>query len=87
MSSRACRSGAAPRAEGAPSGDALVVAGTPPDPSGADRSLVAFEVDRAVGHEQILAALNAAGLAAGSVVSATGRWPRAGRHHRPSNRQ
>ena len=58
----------ATRPEGAPSVHALVVAAAPPDPSGADRSLLGLELSPEVGRARLGAALEAAGLRAGPVI-------------------
>ncbi len=57
-----------PRPEGAPSAQALVVAGTPPDPSGADRTLLGLELAPESSRTRLLAALPAAGLTPGRVL-------------------
>ena len=59
---------AAPRAEGTPSVQALVVAANPPDASGRDRSLLGLELDPDVSRARLTAALTAAGLAPGAIV-------------------
>jgi hypothetical protein len=53
----------AARVEGAPRGRALVVAAIGPDPSGADRSLLGFELDGETSRARFAAAITAAGLA------------------------
>jgi chorismate mutase len=53
----------APRPEGAPTAQALVVASTPPDPSGDDRSFLALELDFDVSRARIASELTNAGLA------------------------
>jgi chorismate mutase/prephenate dehydratase len=62
----------APRADGAPDVQALVVAGTEPDPSGHDRSLLGLELDAPVSRGRVTAMLAAAGLAAETVVLSRG---------------
>ncbi|MGI3777132.1 MAG: chorismate mutase [Janthinobacterium lividum] len=57
-----------PRPEGAPAAQALVVAGVPPDPSGADRTLLGLELAPEGSRTRLLAALAAAGLAPGRVL-------------------
>ncbi len=57
-----------PRPEGAPAAQALVVAGVPPDPSGADRTLLGLELAPEGSRTRLLAALPAAGLAPGRVL-------------------
>ncbi len=57
-----------PRPEGAPAAQALVVAGTPPDPSGADRTLLGLELAPEGSRTRLLAALPAAGLSPGRVL-------------------
>ena len=57
-----------PRPEGAPAAQALVVAGTPPDPSGADRTLLGLELAPEGSRTRLLAALPAAGLTPGRVL-------------------
>ncbi len=57
-----------PRPEGAPAAQALVVAGSPPDPSGADRTLLGLELAPEGSRTRLLAALPAAGLAPGRVL-------------------
>jgi chorismate mutase len=52
----------APRVEGAPRAQALVVGAIPPEPTGADRSLIAFEVEGEVSRTRISAALTGVGL-------------------------
>ena len=47
----------APRPEGAPTVQALVVAATEPDPSGRDRSLLGLELDQDVSRARLTAAL------------------------------
>jgi chorismate mutase len=60
----------ATRPDGAPALQALVVASTPPDPSGDDRSFVAFEADGDVGRARIASELAAAGLTPETIVLA-----------------
>ncbi len=57
-----------PRPEGAPAAQALVVAGIPPDPSGADRTLLGLELAPEGSRARLLSALPAAGLAPGRVL-------------------
>ncbi|MEO9188780.1 MAG: chorismate mutase [Acetobacteraceae bacterium] len=58
----------APRAEGAPTAEALVVAAVTPDASGEDRGLIAVEMDSGVSHARLSAALIAADLAPRSLI-------------------
>jgi chorismate mutase len=58
----------APRPDGAPEVQALVIAGTEPDSSGLDRSLLGLRLDAPVSRGRVTAMLAAAGLAAGTVV-------------------
>lgn len=58
----------APRPEGAPPGQALVVAPIPSDPSGKDRSLLGLELDEDVSRARLTGALAAAGLTPESIV-------------------
>jgi chorismate mutase/prephenate dehydratase len=58
----------APRPEGAPTVQALVVAATEPDPSGCDRSVLGLELNQDVSRARLTAALTSAGLAPGEVV-------------------
>ncbi len=58
----------AARPQGAPMVHALVVAAAPPDPSGADRSLLGLELPLEVSREGLGTALKAAGLQAGPVI-------------------
>ena len=58
----------AARPEGTPKAQALVVAAGPPDPSGADRSLLGLELPLDVSRARLSAALAAAGLQAGPVI-------------------
>jgi chorismate mutase/prephenate dehydratase len=51
-----------PRPDGFPSAQALVVASTPPDPSGADQSLLGLECDSDVSRARLSSELAAAGL-------------------------
>ncbi len=57
-----------PRPEGAPAAQALVVAGVPPDPSGADRTLLGLELAPEGSRARLLSALPAAGLVPGRVL-------------------
>ncbi len=57
-----------PRPEGAPNAQALVVASTPPDPSGDDRSFLALELDADVSRARIASELGNAGLAPETIV-------------------
>ena len=59
---------AAPRPEGAPGVEALVVSPVPPDPSGADRSLLGLEPPAGCDRERLAGVLAAAGFAAGPVI-------------------
>lgn len=52
-----------PRPDGVPSAQALVVAATPPDPSGGDRSFLGLECDTDVSRARLSSELAAAGLA------------------------
>jgi chorismate mutase len=52
----------APRVEGAPRIEGLVVGAIPPEATGADRSLIAFEVEGEVARTRISAALTGVGL-------------------------
>lgn len=52
----------APRVEGAPRIEGLVVGAIPPEATGADRSLIAFEVEDEVSRTRISAALTGVGL-------------------------
>ncbi|MBV9252067.1 MAG: hypothetical protein JO227_22845 [Acetobacteraceae bacterium] len=52
----------APRPEGSPAGEALVVALASPDPSGNDRSVLAVELRRDLGRTKLVAELAVAGL-------------------------
>ena len=56
------------RPEGAPRVQALVVAAVPPDPSGADRSLLGLELSLDVSRARLGQALAAAGFGAGPVI-------------------
>jgi chorismate mutase len=58
----------APRPEGAPAAQAVVVASTPPDPSGEDRSFLALELDADVSRARIASELAAAGLPPETIV-------------------
>lgn len=58
----------APRPEGAPDVQALVVAAVEADPSGADRSLLGLELPLEVSHARLTAALAGAGLVPGAVI-------------------
>lgn len=58
----------APRPEGAPGVEALVVSAALPDPSGADRSLLGLEAPAGCDRERLAGALAAAGFAAGPVI-------------------
>jgi len=58
----------APRPEGAPRAQALVVAAVPPDPSGNDRALVGLEIPAELSRGSLNAALAAAGLQPGPVI-------------------
>ncbi len=58
----------APRAEGAPTAQALVVAAVTPDPSGDDRGLIAVEMEGGGSHARLTAALAAAGLPPRSLI-------------------
>ncbi len=53
----------APRPEGAPTVQALVVAATEPDPSGRDRSVLGLELNQDVSRARLTAALTSAGFA------------------------
>jgi chorismate mutase / prephenate dehydratase len=64
----------APRPEGVPRAEALVVAAIAPDPSDADRSLLGLAVAPDFGRVRLAAALGAAGFSVGRMV-----W------HRPAN--
>ncbi len=57
-----------PRPEGAPQVQALLVAAAPPDPSGADRSLLGLEVPAEQSRARLSQALAAAGFDAGATV-------------------
>lgn len=57
-----------PRGEGAPAAQALVVGAIAPDASGQDRALIALELDRAVSHARLTAALAAADLAPNALI-------------------
>jgi len=58
----------APRPEGAPTVQALVVARFPPDASGYDRSFVGLELDEGVSRARLTADMTAAGFAPRTVV-------------------
>ncbi len=58
----------AARPQGSPMAHALVVAAAPPDPSGADRSLLGLELSLEVTRARLGTALKAAGLLAGPVI-------------------
>ena len=58
----------APRPEGAPKVQALVVGAAPPDPSGADRSLLGLEVALEQSRARLSQGLSAAGFDAGATV-------------------
>jgi chorismate mutase-like protein len=55
------------RAEGAPAGDAYVVAAIRPDASGQDRGLIALELNADVSRTRIISILTAAGFAPGQI--------------------
>ena len=58
----------APRPEGAPQVQALVVAAAPPDPSGRDRSLLGFDLSAEISRARLSAACTAAGLAPAAMI-------------------
>ncbi len=58
----------APRPEGAPRGQALVISAAPPDPSGQDRSLLGLEVLLETSRARLSTALAAGGLTAGPLI-------------------
>ena len=58
----------APRPEGTPEVQALVLSTTEPDPSGDDRSLLSVEVDAGISRARVAEALSAAGLAPGAII-------------------
>lgn len=58
-----------PRPEGAPTVQAAVVAADVPDESGADRSLICFELAREISRTRIAAALQEAGLRPDSMIA------------------
>ena len=58
----------APRPEGGPTAQALVIATTEPDTSGHDRSLLGLELDTDVSRARLTAALPAAGLAPDAII-------------------
>lgn len=55
------------RAEGAPAGDAFVVAAIRPDPSGEDRGLIALELNADISRTRIISILTAAGFTPGQI--------------------
>ena len=55
------------RPEGTPIGEAFVVAAISPDPSGADRGLIALELSADISRTRITGTLTAAGFAPGSI--------------------
>jgi chorismate mutase len=55
------------RAEGAPAGDAYVVAAIRPDPSGQDRGLIALELNADISRTRLIGILTAAGFAPGQI--------------------
>jgi chorismate mutase len=55
------------RAEGAPAGDAYVVAGIRPDASGQDRGLIALELNADTSRTRIISLLTAAGFSPGQM--------------------
>lgn len=57
-----------PRVEGAPRVEALAVGIVPPDPTGADRSLLVCEIGAEFSRTRIVAALEAAGLPPGGLM-------------------
>jgi chorismate mutase len=57
-----------PRPEGAPSAQALVVAAAAPDASGADRSLIGFELPADTSRARLSAALAAAAMTTSSIL-------------------
>jgi chorismate mutase len=69
----------APRPEGAPRVQALVVSAGPPDPTARDRSLLGFEVSADVSRARLAGALTTAGLKPESVILR--RDPAAGAGH------
>ena len=58
----------APRSEGAPQAQAMVVAAAAPDPSGRDRSLLGFELPVEMSRARLAGALTAVGLAPASII-------------------
>jgi hypothetical protein len=58
----------APRPDGAPEVQALVIAGTEPDASGLDRSLLGLQLDSPLSRGRVTTMLAAAGLAAETVI-------------------
>jgi len=58
----------APRSEGAPAAQALVIATTEPDPSDRDRSVLGLELDKDVSRARLTGAFAAAGLTPGNVI-------------------
>ena len=58
------------RPEDAPRVEAVVVAAIPPDPSGADRSLLGLAIAPDLGRARLAAALASAGLSAGRIILA-----------------
>jgi chorismate mutase len=58
----------APRPDGAPAAQALVIAASEPDASGRDRSLLGLELDLDVSRARLTAALTAAGLVPDTVI-------------------
>ena len=58
----------APRPDGAPTVQALVIATTEPDQSEWDRSLIGLEVDPGVSRARLTGALTAAGLTPGGMI-------------------
>jgi len=58
----------APRAEGAPAAQAVVVAAGAPDPSGGDRSFIGLELDPASSRAKLTGALTTAGLPPKSMI-------------------
>ena len=58
---------AAPRPEGAPAVQALVVSPHAPDPSGQDRTLLGLELEQDISRDRLAAAFSAAGLGQGAV--------------------
>ena len=59
---------AAPRPEGAPQAQALVVSAAPPDPSGQDRSLIGLELSAETSRARLAGSLAAADLQAGKLI-------------------